>query len=61
MDIERKKCKRTTVRTLFSKLATKIENAIEHTLSIDFTIENKIDELYGLKNQLLDKIKDLNN
>lgn len=47
-----KKLKRTTVKELFMKLITKIENTTQNPDNENYLVENKIKDLYDLKNQL---------
>ncbi|GBN50588.1 hypothetical protein AVEN_4592-1 [Araneus ventricosus] len=54
--MDRAKAKRATVRQLFTKLVTKIESTIELPISERFTKVNKVESLFDLKNQLIEKI-----
>lgn len=51
-----KKLKRTIVKELFMKLITKIENTTQNPDNENYLVENKIKDLYDLKNQLDEKL-----
>ncbi|GBN01000.1 hypothetical protein AVEN_260942-1 [Araneus ventricosus] len=57
--MDRAKAKRETVRQLFTKLVTKIESTIELPINERFTKVNKVESLFDLKNQLIEKIDEL--
>ncbi|GBN24104.1 hypothetical protein AVEN_4059-1 [Araneus ventricosus] len=57
--MDRPKAKRATVRQLFTKLVTKIETTIELPINERFTKVNKVETLFDLKNQLIEKIDEL--
>ncbi|GBN76695.1 hypothetical protein AVEN_258577-1 [Araneus ventricosus] len=57
--MDRAKAKRATVRQLFTKLVTKIESTIELPINERFTKVNKVECLFDLKNQLIEKIDEL--
>ncbi|GBM67494.1 hypothetical protein AVEN_49288-1 [Araneus ventricosus] len=57
--MDRAKAKRAIVRQLFTKLVTKIESTIELPINERFTKVNKVESLFDLKNQLIEKIDQL--
>ncbi|GBM34611.1 hypothetical protein AVEN_171650-1, partial [Araneus ventricosus] len=57
--MDRAKAKRATVRQLFTKLVTKIGSTIELPINERFTEVNKVESLFDLKNQLIEKIDEL--
>ncbi|GBM57654.1 hypothetical protein AVEN_225027-1 [Araneus ventricosus] len=57
--MDRAKAKRATVRQLFTKLVTKMESATELPINERFTKVNKVESLFDLKNQLIEKIDEL--
>ncbi len=59
MNIVKLRVKRATVRQLFTKLTTKIENTISLPVSEEYTVANKIETLYNLKDQLISKIDEI--
>ncbi|GBO32569.1 hypothetical protein AVEN_45163-1 [Araneus ventricosus] len=59
MDLERLKAKRTTTRSLFTRLTTKINTGIETPVGENLNKEVKVGDLCELRCQLIEKINEL--
>ncbi|GBM78472.1 hypothetical protein AVEN_81536-1 [Araneus ventricosus] len=59
MDLERLKAKRTTTRSLFTRLTTKINTGIETPVGENLNKEVKLGDLCELRCQLIEKINEL--